>query len=143
MTGGAEPPVDDFRFVHHEVGARRVGEEGERGDGRFDVLHRPARSADGVVVPVAGARVEKGRGTRGFDAADQTPVDERRQGVINRLERDGSEFLANVVRNGIRRAVRAVPHGLEHRQPLGGNAQPVGAQEFGGVGLHEGMLAAS
>ena len=73
----AEPPVHDFRSLDPIAAVRRRGETRCGLCAAVDVVDRAALPADGVVMPIARARIEKRREPRRLQAPHQAVLAER------------------------------------------------------------------
>ena len=138
---GAAAPVDDLGLV--DLVARVVGggEARRVADRAVDVDHPAAGAADQVVVVVADAVLVAGRRAGRLDAPEEALVGEDAEGVVHGLAGDGAELDAARPRRCRRRCRGAARHRPQHREALGGDLQPVLAEQGlvvdGGVTGHQ------
>jgi hypothetical protein len=113
------PPIGDFGLV--DLVAPVVGRrETRRGaDCAIDIDDATAGSTDQVVVIVADAFFDARRRSWGLDAPDEALGNQQRQGVVHRLQRDGTDPGPDDRGHGVGRDVRLTRDRPEYRQPLG------------------------
>ena len=131
---GAGAPVDDLGLVDLEVGPGGRGETGCCSGGAIDVDGLAAATADRVVVVVADAGVVEDRRASGLDAATEPLLGHDPQGVIDRLFADCADLCAHVLGDLVGRAMRAADDGAQYGEALGGDLEPVAAEQGCWVG---------
>src|SRR6185312_15943749 len=131
-AGGAQAPVDDLGLVDREAVVVGRGQAGRLADRAVDVSDGTARPAHDVVMVVADPSLEPGRAAGRLDAAHQSRVGERVQGVIHGLQGDMADALAYPRGDGLDAEVVTVPDGLQQRDARGRHPQASPAQFAGG-----------
>lgn len=96
--------------------------------GAVDIAHIAADAADQVMVVVADACFESGRGMARLDAPKQAALAEGAERVVDRLMRDGAELFGDRSVDAVGGAVGVVGDRIENRDPLGGDVEPSGSE---------------
>jgi hypothetical protein len=137
---GASAPIGDFRFVDFVTARiRRFQTRGAAG-GTVDVHDTAAAATDQMVMVVADAIFESRGGSCGLDAAEEPMVDEQREGVVDRLERNRTDIRADPFGHAIRGDVRLTGDDAHDREPLRSDVNAALAQERGRVAVHPDTL---
>ena len=125
------PPVHDFRLV--DLVAPAVGRgETRRGTNRaIDVYATAAASADQMMVVVAHAIFEAGRGSGRLNAPQHAFGHQQAEGVVDRLQRNGADLGPDGFSHGVGRDVRLSRHGSQHGQSLGRDLNTKLTEEIG------------
>jgi hypothetical protein len=89
-----------------------------------------------MVVVVADAILEAGRRPRGLNAPDEAFGDQDAEGVIHRLERDGSDLGPGDLGHLVSRDVRAARKRPQDSQSLGRDLDAVLPEEVSRVSCH-------
>jgi hypothetical protein len=118
----------------------RGGQAGRFADGAVDVDRFSTCAADQVVVIVTNAVFEAGRRPGGLNPPEQPLLGQHAEGIVNCLSRDGTDFGAHFLGNGVRRTVRATCYGPQHSQSLDCDLETVIAEQLGWVGGHAQIL---
>jgi hypothetical protein len=113
------PPIGDFGLVDLVAPIVDRRETRRGADRAIDVDHAAAGSTDQVVVIVADAIFEASRRSRGLNAPDEALGDQQGQGVVDRLQRDGTDPGPDDLGHGVGRDVRLTRDRLQYRQALG------------------------
>ena len=132
----AASPVDDLGLVDLEP-LVVDGYETRRGAGRaVDVGDAAALATDGVVVVVAGLRLEPRGRVGGLDPPDQVGLDEHAERVVHGLQRDRPHLGSHGRCHGVGRRVRIARDRPEDGQALRGDPEAALAQEVCLVDTH-------
>src|SRR5262249_39581337 len=91
---------------------------------------------DQVMVVVTDTILVEGRRSGGLDAPDEPLLDQHREGVVNRLSRDGADVGANARSDVVGRAVGPTRHDPQYCEALGRDMDTTFAQEFGQIAGH-------
>ena len=135
------PPVGHLGLVDlvtHVVGRR---ETGGGPDCAIDVDHTAAGAADQMVVVIADPILEARRRAGGLNAPEKTFGDEDPEGVVHRLQRDGTDLGADGLGHGVSRNVGLARHRPQDRQSLGGHLNPALPKEISRINGHTGMVS--
>jgi hypothetical protein len=89
-----------------------------------------------VVVIVADPILEASRRSSGLNAPDQSLGDKETQGVVNRLQGDGTDLDPDDLGHGVGRDVGLTGDRTQDRQPLGGDVNTPFTQEGRRIGNH-------
>ena len=89
-----------------------------------------------MVVVVADAIFEAGGRSVRLEAPDEALGDQKREGVVHGLERNGPDLVTDDVGNPIGGDVRVLPDRAHDGQPLGRHLNAVRAEAFGRVREH-------
>ena len=88
------------------------------------------------MMVVADAILESSGRAGRLNPTDEALVDEKRERVIDRLERNRADLVPDDVGNHVRRDVRPIGNRSKHRQPLRGDLDAAPPQEFGRISMH-------
>ena len=77
-----------------------------------------------------------GRRPRGLDAPDDALLGQDSQRVVDRLSRNGADFVTNILGDFVRRAMRSPRHDLQHRHALSRDLDAVFAKGVGRIVIH-------
>lgn len=99
----------------------------------IDVDRLSAAAADQVVVIIANPVLVEGRRTRGLNAPNQPLFDEHPKRIVDRLPGNRTNAAANILRDGIRRAMRPLRYRPQHRQALGRHRNAILAKKVSGL----------
>ena len=130
------PPVGDFGLVDlvaHVVGRRETGGGADRA---VDVDQTAADSADQMVVVVADPILEASRRSGGLNAPDEAFGDQDAEGVVHRLERDGTDLGPDDLGHAVGRDVGLTRYCPQDSQSLGRDLNAALAKEVCRVGGH-------
>ena len=124
------PPVGDLGLVDFVtlVVSRRETRGGA--DRAVDIDHTTADPADQMVVVVADPVLEASRRSGGLNAPDQALGDQDAEGVVHRLERDGTDLGPDSLSHGVGRDVGLARHRLQDRQSLGRDLDAVAPKQL-------------
>jgi len=93
-------------------------------------------AADEVVVVITDPGLVESRRPGGLDAPDEALLDQHPEGVVHRLSRDGTDVGANVLGDGVCRAVGPTRHRSQDGQALGRDLDTMFAKEGGWIFGH-------
>ncbi len=97
LTRRAAPPEDDFGFVDLKTVIVAHDEARRRPEGAIDVEGHATASADQVMMIVAHSIFVPGRRSRRLNPANEILLGQDAEGVVDRLARDRSDDLPDVV----------------------------------------------
>ena len=86
-----------------------------------------------MVMVVADTIFEPGGRSGRLNATNQTLRDEQGERVVHRLQRDGADFRAHDLGDGVGGDVRLGGHGSKHGQPLRRDLNAALTEKFGGL----------
>jgi hypothetical protein len=130
------PPVGDFCFVDLVAHVVCRGQARSGPYRAVDVDHAAADAADQMVMVVADARFEAGRGTGRLNAPDDAFANQDAQGVVHRLKRDRANLRSHRVGYAIGGDMRLGGHRPEHRQALRRDLKTVLTKKLRRLGDH-------
>ena len=119
LTIRTAAPVGDLGLV--DLVALVVGrrEAGRGADRAVDVDHAAADATDQMMVVVADAILEARRRPGGLNAPDEALGDQDAEGVVHRLERDGTDLGPDDLGHAVGRDVGLTRDRPQHRQTAG------------------------
>jgi hypothetical protein len=117
------------------------GETGGLADGAVDVDHAPADSTDQMMMVVADPILEASRRSGGLNATDQAFGDQDAEGVVHRLQRDGTDLRPDGLGHGIGRDVWRIRDRPQDSQSLGSNLNAALPKEIGRFSSHVGIVS--
>jgi hypothetical protein len=133
---GTSAPVDDLGFI--DLVAEVIGGRQARSvvDRTVDVDHPIAGSTDEVVVVVPDpVLVASGRPGR-LDAPEEALLGKGREGVVYRLDRDGTDLTPDGLGHGVGCDMRFIRDGPKNGQPLGGDPKAALTKEVARIKTH-------
>ena len=89
-----------------------------------------------MVVVVADPILEASRRSGGLNAPDQSLGDQEAEGVVDRLQRDGTDLGPDDLGHGVGRDVGLTRDRAQDRQPLGGDLNTAFTKEVRRIGNH-------
>jgi hypothetical protein len=134
LTIRANTPIGDISLVDLIAGVAHRLQAGRLPNGTVDVCDLSAAAAHQVMVVVADASLVSGRAARRFYPLQQARRRESVQGLVDGLGGDVTHPVAHSGGDGLDPEVVARSHGLDDREPGGGDPKTHTAQLFGRVG---------
>ncbi len=90
---------------------------------------------------IADATLKKGWGSNGLDTTDTTLFNQQCESVVDRLARNGANFVSSSIVDDVGGPVRMVGDRFHHRQPLGGDVNPEMTKSGSEISGHGSTLA--
>jgi len=128
-TIGTRPPIDNLRLIDLVTRVGGGGQARRVTNGAVYIDRLSAGATDQMVVVVTNPIFIESRRPSGLDASDEALLGQHPKGVVHRLSRDGTDLGANVLGDGVRRAVRSTQYRSQNGQSLGRDLDTVLTKE--------------
>ncbi len=136
-TVGAGTPIDNLRLLDLVTRVGGGGRAMRFAQSAVDVDRSSAGATDRVVVIDTDPILVEGRRPGGLNTPEEALLDQRPEGVVYRLSRDGTDLGANGLGDLVCRAVRPTRYRAQHGQTLGRDLETVFAKEVGWIVRHD------